>query len=150
MLFNRIKKLTRKTVTVNDAAIALNTKDHANKVVSLGIVGAQTLTLPKSLGDGTTFTIYMPVTATGNKVIKVADSVDAFQGGSVNLPSANGAVTYFQSVAGTSDTLTMNGTTTGGIRGSEVTFTSVAAGVWDVESVLITSGTAATPFSATV
>lgn len=150
MLFNRIKKLTRKNVTVNAATASLTEKDHGNKVVSLGIAATQTLTLPKAKGDGLTISVYMPVTATGNKVIRVIDSVDVFQGGSLALPSAGGAVNYFAAVAGTSDTLTLNGTTTGGIRGTEVVFTSVQAGVWDVEVFAVCSGTVATPFSATV
>lgn len=150
MLFNRIKNMQRKTVTINAATASLTDKDHGNKVVSLGVATTQTLTLPKAKGDGLTITVYMPVTATGNKVIKVIDSVDAFQGGSLTLPTAGGAVNFFGAVTGTSDTVTLNGTTTGGIRGTEITFTSLAAGVWDVESYAVCSGTVATPFSATV
>ena len=150
MLFNRTKKLTRKTVRINAATASLTEKDHGNKVVSLGVATLQTLTLPKAKGDGLTISVYMPITATGNKVIKVIDSVDVFQGGSLTLPSAGGAVNYFAAVAGTSDTLTFNGTTTGGIRGTEVVFTSLAAGVWDVKVLAVCSGTVATPFSATV
>lgn len=150
MLFNRIKKLVRNRVAINTATANINSRLHQNKIITLTVATAQTLTLPKALGDGATYNVYIPVTATGNKIIKCIDSVDSFQGTAVNLPSANGAVTVFNAVAGTSDTITLNGTTTGGIRGTEVLFVSVAPGVWDIESYLVTSGTAATPFSATV
>lgn len=150
MLFNDLKKLTSKRVNESGATVQLSAFKHQNKTVTLGIAGAQTIKLPKALGNGDKYRIEMPITATGSKVISVLDSVDAFQGGAINLPSANGAVTYFAAVAGTSDTITLNGTTSGGIRGSMLEFTSVDAGLWDVNVVTVSSGVAITPFSATI
>ena len=48
------------------------------------------------------------------------------------------------------DTLTMNGTTTGGLIGSWVQFTDVTAALWMVNGFLASSGTEATVFSAAV
>lgn len=150
MLFNRIKRITPKTVTVSAATVLLNEKDHGNKQISLGVATAQTIVLPKATGKGELYSIYMPITATGSKIIRVSNTVDAFVGGSMALPSANGAVSYFTAVGGTSDTITLNGTTTGGIRGTVVEFVSTAPGIYRVTAFAVTSGTAATPFSATV
>jgi hypothetical protein len=49
-----------------------------------------------------------------------------------------------------SDTLTMNGSTTGGLAGSYVQVTDIASGIYLVSAALIGSGTPATPFSAAV
>lgn len=54
-------------------------------------------------------------------------------------------------IAGASDdTITMSGTTTGGVAGSRVKLTDYASGKWHVEGRLISTGTEATPFSAAV
>jgi hypothetical protein len=50
----------------------------------------------------------------------------------------------------TSDTITMNGSTTGGILGSRVVVTDAAANKWAVSGALVSSGTEATPVSAAV
>ena len=52
--------------------------------------------------------------------------------------------------AADSDTITFNGTTTGGIKGATVELQDVAADLWSVRVVGAASGTEATPFSATV
>ena len=52
--------------------------------------------------------------------------------------------------AATSDTITMNGTTTGGILGAQVEIQDVASGVFSVVVRSAATGTEATPFSAAV
>jgi hypothetical protein len=48
----------------------------------------------------------------------------------------------------TSDKLVMNGSTTGGLLGSYVEVTDVVSGAWVVRGALVSTGAAATPFSA--
>ncbi len=52
--------------------------------------------------------------------------------------------------ASTSDTITLNGSTTGGVKGSHVELQDVASGVWRVSGFLVSTGAEATPFSANV
>ncbi|MCA9687878.1 MAG: hypothetical protein KC457_37315, partial [Myxococcales bacterium] len=52
--------------------------------------------------------------------------------------------------ASTSDTITFNGSTTGGIKGATVELQDVASNLWAVRVVGAATGTEATPFSATV
>lgn len=49
-----------------------------------------------------------------------------------------------------SDTITMSGSTTGGVRGSMVELQDVASGIWMVRGSLVSTGAEATPFSAAV
>ena len=53
--------------------------------------------------------------------------------------------------AADSDTITMNGTTTGGVSiGDEITLIDIASNQYMVKGILTASGTEATPFSASV
>jgi hypothetical protein len=52
--------------------------------------------------------------------------------------------------ASDTDTITMSGSTTGGVRGSMVELQDVASGIWMVRGSLVSTGSEATPFSAAV
>jgi fructose-specific component phosphotransferase system IIB-like protein len=52
--------------------------------------------------------------------------------------------------ASDSDTITMDGSTTGGIVGDRVELVDVAENVWAVNGIIQQTGTEATPFSAAV
>jgi len=66
------------------------------------------------------------------------------------LASVGGTTGAVFSTLPASDTITMNGTTTGGLVGSYVQVTDLAAGEYLVSAALVGSGTPATPFSAAV
>jgi hypothetical protein len=57
-----------------------------------------------------------------------------------------GAVTAFAPAAA-NDVINLNGTTTGGIAGSTITVTVIAALKYMVTGVVLASGTVATPFA---
>lgn len=130
------------------AALTLSRNLHANAVVVLNSTTGRIITLPASTGKGDVYQVYILATvSSGNHVIQVANSTDVM----------NGAVGLTTDIAGsvmpasaTSDTITMNGSTTGGVAGSNVTFTDVAAGFWKINGDLVCTGTEATPFSAAV
>ncbi len=123
------------------ATIALTVPRHGIKLLSLTVATAQTLNLPKATGKNGVFDIYLPITATGNKIIKAAS------GNTLN-GLASVQTSQFQS-ASNSNTITLNGTTTGGILGTRVQLRDAAVGQWHVELRAMGSGTAATPFSNT-
>lgn len=105
------------------------------------------VTLPAALGTQAKYKVQLATSVTSNSTtIKVANATDIMQGSAVVTATTPGA---FYTTA-TSDTVTLNGSTTGGLAGSYVELTDVAAGIWLVTAVLVGSGTVATPFSATV
>lgn len=110
------------------------------------------ITLPKATGTGKTFRFLVTVLATSNShIVKVTDAVDTMQGTLETLNTSTNAVTGWAAVAGTSDTITLNRTTTGSVTKGEVfEVRDLAATIWTVTGWLTQSGTAATPFSATV
>ena len=66
------------------------------------------------------------------------------------LASVGGTTASVFGTLPASDTLTMNGSTTGGLVGSYVQVTDIAAGEYLVNAALVGSGTPSTPFSAAV
>lgn len=95
---------------------------------------------------GATFTFYVDVTATDIQI--VTDGTDKFTG-VAQIGGSGTAVSCFFASA-TNDVLSMNGSTTGGIVGSYVQVTALESAQYLVtNSLLLGSGTLATPFSDT-
>lgn len=109
------------------------------------IVGAQTFSLPAATGKGGTFRFFIGITATGNKVIRCNGATDILQG----VASMAGGTPGSFATAANSNTITLNGTTTGGVLGSTVELWDVAPGVWSVQVNGIGTGVQVTPFSNT-
>lgn len=135
---------------INNIAVAgpitLTPDGYVGRPIVLRLAGGITVNLPKATGSGNKYEFVVGITFTGNGIIRVIDSVDIIQG----YAFVNGAALAFFGTTGTSDTITFNGTTTGGLIGSRAILHDTAAGVWTCEVFSIGSGTAATPFSATV
>ncbi len=126
---------------------------HAGKILLMGEVGgdaAATFTLPAATGSGAEYRFIVSVVNTSNYVIQVANANDTIDG-SVTLHQDSAAtVASFNTVAA-SDTITLDGTTTGGVSiGDELTLVDMATNQYMVKGILTASGTEATPFSAAV
>lgn len=134
-------------VEFTGSTLSLTAAGYAGQTVVSNLAAAQTITLPAASGSGNIYRIFVKTTKTGNLVIQVASSSDIMQG-AVGMTTDAAGVTI--PTASTSDTLTMNGSTTGGLAGSQVVLQDVASGVWAVSGFLVSSGAEATPFSAAV
>lgn len=135
------------TVTVTSATLSLTQDGYSGVTVVSDLAAAQTFTLPASTGSGNVYSIYVKTTKTGNLVIQVANATDVINGAVAVTTDAAGVVIP---TAAASDTITMNGSTTGGLAGSYVELQDVAPGFWSVRGALVSTGTEATPFSAAV
>lgn len=132
---------------VATASLTLDDK-HLGAVVRLEAAAGLTVTLPASTGKGKKFMIEVGTTVTSNDyIIQVANATDVMEGAVGVTTDAAGVVIP---TASTSDTITMNGSTTGGLAGSCIVLVDVAAGKWAVSGALVSTGTEATPFSAAV
>jgi hypothetical protein len=130
------------------AALTLSRNLHAGTIVVLDSTTGRIITLPASTGKGDVYSVYIKTTvSSGNHVIQVANSTDVMNGAIGLTTDIAGSV---MPASATSDTITMNGSTTGGVAGSNVTFTDVAAGFWKINGDLVCTGIEATPFSAAV
>ena len=138
------------TLTATDA---ITVAEHAGRILLMGEVGgdaAATFTLPAATGSGAEFQFIVSVVNTSNYVIQVADATDTIDGSVIlHQDSANTVVSF--NTASDSDTITLNGTTKGGVSiGDEITLIDIATNQYMVKGVLTASGTEATPFSAAV
>ena len=130
------------------ASTSLTADGYAGKVITISAAAGLTITLPAATGSGATYEIVAITTVTSNGyIIAVANASDVMMGVlSVSTDAAGVTVP----TAATSDTITMNGSTTGGILGSRVVLTDIATNKWSVSGELVSSGAEATPFSAAV
>lgn len=133
-------------VTVTTAT-SLKRNVHANGVlILLDSTTGRTLTLPASTGKGDTYEVYIPTTVSSGNHVIAALTTDIIQG---VLSIATDVAGVTCPTTATSDKITMNGSTTGGILGSRVFLQDAKAGQWAVSGSLVSSSTEATPFSET-
>ena len=103
------------------------------------------LTLPAATGSGASYTLYIMTTVTSVGTTITTASGD-YLFGSAYQTGATGAATNFLA-SGTKHIITLNGTTTGGIKGDLVKMKDTGVNQWSVEIEESITGTAATPFS---
>ena len=147
--------LIRDLVTLT-ADTTITNASHAGRILLMGEVGGNasaTFTLPAATGTGAEFKFIVSVVNTSNYVIQVTgdDTID----GSVvvtNDSTAGGTASLISwPTVAASDTITLDGTTTGGVQiGDYVLLTDIATDQYTVSGLLNASGTEATPFSAAV
>ena len=142
------------TLTATDA---ITQAEHAGRILLMGEVGgdaACTFTLPAATGSGDEYKFIVSVVNTSNYVIKVADATDTIDGSVVvtNDTTAGGTASLISwPTVAASDTITLDGTTTGGVNiGDYILLTDIATNQYTVSGLLNASGTEATPFSASV
>jgi hypothetical protein len=134
--------------TVTAATLTVTKALYNGQTINLSRAAGITVTLPAATGTNAVYTFLVTTTVTSNSYkIQVANSTDVISG-TLNVAGTTG--TPFGTLPA-SDTITMNGTTTGGVAGSYVRITDAATGIFVITAGgLIGSGTVATPFSAAV
>lgn len=105
-------------------------------------------TLPAPVA-GMTFNFYATVSVTSNAHIIVTDAATTFIGGGLSMGIAATDTNEFQVGDETSDvTISMNGTTTGGLEGTSIEVVALSSTVWVArKSTVVGSGALATPFA---
>lgn len=140
--------MAKQPINVTAATLTVDRDSHAGAVVTVNRAAGTTITLPASTGKGDKYTFVVGTTISSNSfIVKVANATDTLFGG-VSISTDIAGVTML--AGGTDDTITMSGSTTGGVAGSFVTLEDVSVGKWLVSGFLASTGTEATPFSATV
>ena len=150
-----------------DSSVSLTVADLAGRIVHNDAAGAVTYTLPATNANsdsavagpgadfnnlnnvGATIEIFSSITKTGDLVVQVANATDVMVGSAVFIDDSSDNVVGFET-ASTSDTITLNGSTTGGVTFSKIVCTVLASGKWKVDVISGCTGTPATPFSAAV
>ena len=140
-----------RTVTLTGAT-TLSRATHEGRVLLMTGTGSSLAqTLPAATGSGDVYKFVVGAVNTSNHVIKVTTNDVMF--GVITTCSTGDTPDLAQPwiTAADSDTITLNGTTTGGLSvGDWVECIDIAADKWLVRGVTTSSGSEATPFSATV
>ena len=151
-----------------DASVALTVDSHAGKIVHNDAAGAVTYTLPATNATadsgvagpdadltnlnnvGAKFTIVNSITKTGDLVVQVANATDVMTGMATIVDTDTSDNMEGFVTAAASDTITLNGSTTGGVTHARIECTVLASGKYAVEVFTGGTGNLATPFSAAV
>ena len=149
---NSVTTAVGKTLTVaNDAGKQIYYTSVSTATFTLPAVNTSSPSDPTDPNQannyGAAFEFVLSTTVTGNFIVKVANSSDTMVGTAI-LGSGTTALVF--STATASDTITLSGTTTGGVGGASVKATVVGENRYKVEVVSGATGAVATPFSATV
>lgn len=138
----RIANVTASSITVTE-------EEHEGLTVTLNRAAGIAATLPAATGGGGRYTFIVGTTISSNSTtIKVVGN-DIMVGFAL-LAQDGGDTSVMFETAADSDTITFNGSTTGGVAGAIVELVDIAADTWHVQVRGAATGTEATPFSATV
>lgn len=135
------------------ADITLTAEEHAGRTMVFGSADGDTITLPAATGTGNIYRFYVGVTVTSNNdIIQVANATDEFVGNlfQIDTDTSDGTQAYPALDGDGFDTITLNGTTKGGIMGDFIEIEDVAAGKFSVRGIVLASGIVASMFSAAV
>jgi len=123
---------------------------HAGTTCTINAAAGLTITLPAANGSGRVFELVLGTTVTSNNVIiQVANANDTMTGQADMAQDAGDTEASFETLSN-SDTITLNGSTKGGIKGDKIILKDIQSTLWSVDAELSGTGTEITPFSAAV
>lgn len=141
----RLRRIVRQTLILTGAAYALTAFRYGGmRLLNCQLAAGQAFTLPAANGKMGKYRLFIGITVTGSTTIHAAGSdvisgLALIAGGSSNGPS-------FATAANT-NTITLNGTTKGGILGTYIELEDVGAAQWLCKVFGVGSGALVTPFS---
>ena len=142
--------LSTTPVSATGATLTCTMETHAGRTIVVSAVAGCAVTLPAATGTGSVYRFIIGATITSNSTtIKVANTTDVMSGRAFVISDGAAAVLGYATGA-TSDTITLNGTTLGGLIGDHIEIIDAIAGTFAVRVFTAATGTEATPFSATV
>ena len=99
----------------------------------------------------TRYRLFIGTTVTSSATtIKVANASDIMIGTSITNADDTASTAKIWKTGSTDDTISLDGTTTGGVKGDYIEIEDSAVNTWRVSIIGVATGTEATPFSATV
>lgn len=131
-----IVNVTASTLTVTAAA-------HANKTVTINAAAGCAVTLPAATGTGNRYRFFIGTTITSNTSTFTRAGSDTMFGMVYQLADGGSTLAAYECPGST--IITLNGTTTGGIKGDIVEFQDMASAVWHILGHTSATGTEATP-----
>ena len=149
---NNACDVSTRLVAVTAGTLSLTAALHANRVVTLETLTGTVLTLPAATGTGDVYTVVIKAAATSNAhIIQTSAGTEHMVGSLLTIDSDVNTTSLGWGVPTNTDTITMNGTATGGKPGDTIILTDYEATNFTVSGHLKQSGgSEVTPFSAAV
>ena len=144
----RAVDVSARIVNVTASTLAVTEATHEGKIVTLNRAAGIAVTLPAATGSGGVYRFIVGTTVTSNSTTIKVTGNDVMFGIATVIDDAPAIIGWATAVD--TDTITFNGTTTGGYKGDYVELVDFATDCWLVSITGRATGTEATPFSATV
>lgn len=145
----RMTTVSQRNVSVT-AALTLDERLHENRTLVLNSTALLGVTVPVATGSGAIYRFIVGTVNTNSYTIKPPVGTTLFKGTILQTNSSASGALRGWSPAATDDTITLNGTTTGGAAiGDYIELQDIAANTYAVRG-SVTSAGAATPYSDTV
>tara|TARA_R110000868_G_scaffold123837_2_gene327651 strand:+ start:2535 stop:3065 length:531 start_codon:yes stop_codon:yes gene_type:complete len=129
------------------ATLAVTLALHDGKTIALDTLAGSVCTLPLATGTGARLRFVVTVAPTSNAhVIKAPSGVDMLSGViyQTDTDTGDALVAYPAIAADTYDTITLNGTTQGGLIGDVIELEDVVSGTWALVGFVNGNGTVET------
>lgn len=142
----RIMRSGTRVVNVTASTLTVTKDSHEGATVTLNRAAGIAVSLPAATGSGDKYRFVIGTTITSNSTVFSKNGTDVFQGNVFGVSDDTNAVLGWKAAAN-SNTLTMDGSTLGGLIGDVVEFEDVKSGAWQVVGLIAQTGIEATPFS---
>jgi len=131
------------------ASVSITREVHANRINVITGTDATTLTLPAASGTGNVYRFYFGESNTSGTVFVTDTPAAVDMRGSVNILDVDSNAQTAYAALTSDDTMTLNGTTTGGQVGDWVEFVDLDTSQWSVTGQLTcpSGSNVADPFS---
>lgn len=148
MTVGNLRQGSAAIVDTTATSLALSQASHAGRTVTVSSAAPLAVTLPAATGTGDKYRLVILVAATGTAhTISCAGSDDMEGSIAIHDTSATDITAIAYAATATDNTISLNGTTKSGTRGTVVELEDVASGLWAAKVVGAATGSYATPFS---
>lgn len=143
--------INKKTIVSGSGATVTLREDQSTSLIVLDRAAGIVITLPPAK-VGLSFQFIASVSVTSNAYKIITSNSSTFLAGAygsydTDTTSTANAVQFFTGNGSTHVSVSMNGTTTGGLAGTNLKFTCISATQWLVEGNNLGSGSVATAFA---
>jgi hypothetical protein len=136
---NAVADVSARVVSAAAGTLAVTAAAHGGRIIAFDQTGGTAATLPAATGTGNVYHFVVKVknTSSANTIV-LADASDLFQGQVINTDAdATTPVSYTANAAGDIDTISLNGTTTGGQIGDWIEVVDIASNVYAVRGFVV-------------
>lgn len=141
----RVTVIEPAVVNCTAADLTVTPALHANKLITLNRATGVAVTLPAATGTGNKYRIFIGTTMSGGNTVITATGAHLFGNAYVASDNATNVCLAFEAAGST--TMTLDGSTKGGVKGDIIELEDVAASVMLIRATFRETGSEATPFA---